>query len=356
MGATDSITFNRILTTAAGWHASDLHFVVGNQPTVRIDGKLKMLADEQIITPEFITVVAKTVLTETQLQQLATQKDITTAFSLNPQIRFKVTAVYQRGSLAISLHVISPTVRRLEDLQLPAAVSNFAKLTKGIVLVTGPYGSGKTTTLNALINAINSTRAATIVTVESPIEYLFVNNQSLIEQREIGRDALTSEQAIIAASKEDIDVIVVSEITTPSVIAACLDAADASRLVLTTMTSDSVLGTIEKILNSFPSADLGKIRAQLSSVLAGIVSQRLVPKIGGGQVAVTEVMVPTPPVRAVIRDGALIQLSNVLQTSREGGLVSFDRSLAQLVTSGVITLEDAMLNAQDPNSLRGLNR
>lgn len=356
MGATDSISFNRILTTASGWHASDLHFVVGNQPTVRIDGKLKMLADEQIITPEFIDVVAKTVLTEPQRQLLATQKDITTAFSLNPQIRFKVTAVYQRGSLAISLHVISPNVRRLEDLQLPAAVTNFVKLTKGLVLVTGPYGSGKTTTLNALINAINSTRAATIVTIESPIEYLFVNNQSLIEQREIGRDALTPEQAIIAASKEDIDVIVVSEISTPSVIAACLDAADASRLVFTTMTTDSVLGAIEKILNSAPSADMNKIRAQLSSVLAGIVSQRLLPKIGGGQVAVTDVMIPTPPVRAVLRDGAMVQLSNVLQTSREAGTLSFDRSLAQLVSSGVITLEDAMLNAQDPSILRNLNR
>ena len=356
MGATDSITFNRILTTAAGWHASDLHFIVGNQPTVRVDGKLKALTDEQIINPEFIEVVAKTVLTEAQRQQLATEKNITTAFSLNPQIRFKVTAIYQRGSLAISLHIIPSTIHRIEDLNLPAPVNNFAKLTKGLVLVTGPYGSGKTTTLNAIVNAINESRAATIVTIESPIEYLFINNQSLIEQREIGRDAVSAEDAIVAASREDTDVIVVSEVNSASVISACLDAAQASRLVMTTMTTDTVLGTVEKILNIFPSSDLGKIRTQLSSVLAGIVSQRLLPKIGGGQVAVTEVMVPSAPVRAVIRDGALFQLSNVLQTSREPGMVSLDRALAQLVADGTITTEDALQNAQDPNVIRGNTR
>lgn len=356
MGTTDSITFNRILTTAAGWHASDLHFVVGNQPTVRIDGKLKTLEDEQIIGPEFIEVVAKTVLNEQQRQTLATQKEVTTAFSLNPQVRFKVTAVYQRGSLAISLHVISATIKRLEDLNMPEVVGRFAQLTKGLVIFTGPYGSGKTTTLNAIVNDINETRAANVVIIESPIEFLFVNNKSLIEQREIGRDALSPEQAIIAASREDVDVIVVSEASTPSVVAAILDAAEAGRLVLTTMTTDSVLGTIEKILNSFPSSDAGKVRTQLASVLAGIVSQRLLPKIGGGQVVVAEVMIPTQPVRAVIRDGMLVQLGNVMQTSREAGVLSFDRSLAQLVKTGIISTEDALLNAQDPSVIRALNR
>lgn len=356
MGTTDSITFNRILTTAAGWHASDLHFVVGNQPTVRIDGKLKVLDDEQIIGPDFIDLVAKTILTEPQRQQLATQKEVTTAFSLNPQARFKVTAVYQRGSLAISLHMISSTVRRLENLNLPNVVANFANLTKGLVIITGPYGSGKTTTLNAIVNAINETRTANVVTIESPIEFLFVNNKSLIEQREIGRDALSAEQAIIAASREDVDVVVVSEATSASVIAAILDAAEASRLVLTTMNTDSVIGTIEKIMNIFPSTDVTKVRSQLSTVLAAIVSQRLLSRIGGGQVAVAEVMVPTPPVRAVIRDGALFQLGNVLQTSREAGLMSLDRALGQLVSTGVISLDDAVQNAQDPNTLRAMKR
>lgn len=352
MGTTDSITLNRILTTAAGWHASDVHFVVGNQPTVRIDGKLQVLPDEQIVTPDFIAAVVKTVLTEPQQQQLVAQKEVMTAFSLNPQARFKVTAIYQRGSIAISLHGIPTAVPRLEELNLPSAVIGIPKLTKGLVLVTGPYGSGKTTTLNAIVNAINETRATTIVTIENPIEYLFINNKSLIEQREIGRDAMSPEQAIIAASREDIDVIVVSEVSNPSVIAACLDAAEAGRLVLTTMSIDSVVGTIDKILNSFPASDVGKIRTQLAGVLAGIVSQRLLPRIGGGQVAVADVMIPSGPVRAVIRDGALFQLANVLQTSREGGGKSLDRMLAELVNSGTISMEDAMRNAIDPVAFR----
>lgn len=352
MGATDSITFQRILTTAAGWHASDIHFVVGNQPTLRIDGKLKILEDEQIITPDFIELVTKTVLNEQQRQQLLTQKEMTTAFNLNPQARFKVTAIYQRGSVAISLHGISASIPRLTDLGLPEAMNGFAQATKGLVLITGPYGSGKTTTLNAIVNAINEQRAATIVTIESPIEHLYVNNKSLIEQREVGRDALSFEQGIIAASKEDIDVIVVSEVNGPSVIAACLDAAEASRLVLTTMTTNTVLGTIEKVLNSFPASDIGKIRTQFANALTGIVSQRLLPRSGGGQVAVAEIMIPTAPIRAVIRDGALFQLANVIQTSREAGLVSLDKSLMQLVDSGVISLDDAILNAQDPNLFR----
>lgn len=354
MGATDTITFNRILTTAAGWHASDLHFVVGNQPTLRIDGKLKLLEDEQIITPDFIEVIEKLILTEAQIQQLQTQKEVTTAFSLNPQARFKVTAVYQRGSVALSLHVISSTIPRLQDLGFSEVVTTLTTLTKGLVLVTGPYGSGKTTTLNAMVAAINDSRATTIVTIESPIEHLLLNSKSLIEQREVGRDALSYEQAIVAANREDIDVIVVSEASSPSVIAACLDAAEASRLVLTTMTTNTVLGTIEKVLNSFSADEAAKVRTQFANVLAGIVSQRLLPKIGGGQVVVSEVLIPTAPVRAVIRDGALFQLANVLQTSREGGHVSLDRSLQQLVADSVITQEDAMINAQDPNMFKNV--
>lgn len=356
MGTTDSITLTRVLTTAAGWHASDVHFIIGNQPTLRIDGKLKILEDEEIVAPELIEAIAAIVLNDQQRQQLAQQKDVLAAYSLNPQIRFKVTAVYQRGSLALSLHLIPATVRRLGDLQLPAPVSRFPALTKGLVIITGPYGSGKTTTMNAIVDAINATRAANIVTVEQPIEYLFVNNKSLIEQREIGRDAISAEQAIVAASREDVDVIVVSEANSASVLEALLNAAEASRLVLTTMATDSVIGTIDKILNSFPAADLPKIRTQLSAVLAGVVSQRLLPKVGGGQVAVADVMVPTPPIRAVIRDGALVQLANVIQTSREAGVVSFDRQLAQLVQAGTISAADAVQNAQDPSMIKTASR
>jgi twitching motility protein PilT len=353
MGATDTITLNRILTTAASWRASDLHFLIGSSPIVRVDGRLSPLEDEPIVNAEFIETLLATFLTEDQRRELTAQKEIVVGYSLNPQIRFKVSAVTQRGSLAITLHFISPTLKRLADLGLPAPVQNFAKLTKGLLLITGPYGSGRTTTMNALVNEINETRTANIVTIERPIEYLFVNNHSVIEQREVGRDALTAEQAITTASREDVDVVVVSEAEGKEVLAALLDAAESSRLVISTLPTDSVLNTIEKIINAFPADEQPKARTQLANVLAGILSQRLLPRTGGGLILVAEVMIPSPAVRAVIRDGAMNQFENVVQTSRQPGVQSFDRTLAQLVKAGTISLDDAVANAHEPALLQG---
>lgn len=351
MGSTDTITLNRILTTAASWHASDLHLLVGSAPVIRVEGKLKTLEDEQIVTADFLEAAVGTFLNPEQRQRLEHEKELVVSASINPQVRFKVSAYYQRGGLALSLHFVSSKPAKLTDLGLPNVVMNFAKLTKGLVLITGPYGSGRTTTVNALVHEINETRNANIVTIEEPIEFLFVNNKSVIEQREVGRDALTFEQAIMTASREDVDVIMVSETESQPVLAAILDAAESSRLVISTMNTDSVLATIEKILNTFSTGEQAKVRTQLANVLAGLVSQHLVPKIGGGVVLVADVMIPTSPIRSVIRDGALVQLANVLQTSRQPGLVSLDRGLAQLVTQGTIALEDAIAHAQDPSTL-----
>ncbi|MBI3572734.1 MAG: Flp pilus assembly complex ATPase component TadA [Candidatus Kerfeldbacteria bacterium] len=356
MGATDSITLKRIITTAASWRASDLHFIIGSPPMLRVDGKLVPLENETNISPEFMTTVVATLLTTEQRQRLDEKKEVIIATSLNPQLRFKISVLYQRGGLAVSIHFINSTMKSLRDLGLPPAVQEFSQLPRGLVLITGPYGAGRTTTMNAIINDINQTRNASIVTVEQPIEYLFVNNKSMIEQREVGRDALSAAQAITMASREDIDVIVVSEASGAEVLGAILEAAEASRLVISTMNTSSVLATIENIFNSFPAGDLAKVRNQLSNVLAGIVSQRLLPRVGGGVVVVAEVMIPTPPVRAVIRDGALFQLSNVLQTSREAGLVSLDRSLAELVKARTIALEDALASAQDPATVKALSK
>lgn len=341
---------------AASLSASDLHFVIGNPPMVRVEGRLQALGDEESITDDFMAAIVSTFLTEDQRQALEAQKEIVVAYSLNPQVRFKVSAFYQRGSLAVTLHFISAELRHVKDLGLPEAVAGFARLTKGLVLITGPYGSGRTTTMNALINDINQSRQVNIVTIEQPIEHLFVNDKSIIEQREIGRDALSYEQAIRTATREDVDVIVIAEAESREVISAMLDAAEASRAVISTMNTDSVLGTIEKILNSVPSDEVSKARVQLSNVLEGIVSQRMLPRVGGGVVVVAEVMIPSPPVRAVIRDGALVQLANVLQTSRQPGLVSLDRSLAELVSQNIITLDDALIHAQDPNQLKTMSR
>lgn len=356
MGSTDSIALNRILTTAASLHASDLHFLIGSPPILRVDGKLTALDQEPIVTADFLEAIAATFLTDDQRQRLQQQKELVVAYSLNPQIRFKVSAIYQRGSLALTLHFIAAQPPRLADLGLPEVVTDLANLTKGLVLITGAYGSGRTTTMNALIEEINRTRSVNIVTIEQPIEHLFVNNKSVIEQREVGRDALSYAQAITTASREDVDVIVVSEADGPEVLAAILDASEASRLVISTMSTDSVLATIEKILNTFPADQQPKARTQLSGVLAAILTQHLIPKTGGGLLLVADLLLPTSPVRSVIRDGALVQLANVIQTARQPGVVPIDRQLAKLVDEGTVTPEDAMLHAQDPNAIQRRGR
>ncbi len=351
-----SIILQRILMTTAEYRASDLHLTVGNPPILRVDGKLVALEQEQVVTPDFMDTVAETILTPEQRTELEKEREIIIAYALEDRIRFKVSLFHQRGFLAASLRLIPNESRSLKDLGLPASVQQFVQLTKGLVLVTGPFGSGRTATVAALVNEINRTRTAYVVTIEKPIEHLYVNDLSFIEQREVGRDTKSTVQALETASREDVDVIVVSEMEDPEVIGAVLTAAESSRLVISTMSTDSVLKTIETIATNAPSEYEVKVRTQLASTLSGIVSQRLLPKIGGGRVLVAEVMVPTDAIRAVIRDGALHQLANLLMTSREEGTISLDRSLAQLVRSGDILLDDALMHATDRNNVKLLAR
>ncbi len=352
MQSSESIVIQRILTTAAEYRASDLHLTVGNPPILRVDGKLVVLEQEQVVTPDFMQTIVETFLSPEQRTGLERDREVVVAFMLEDRIRFKVSVFYQRGFVAASLRLIPTEIKPLAELGLPSIVQKFSQLTKGLVLITGPFGSGRTATMAAIVNEINKTRVAHIVTIEKPIEHLYRNDRSFIEQREVGRDTKSFEQALETASREDDDVIVVSEMEEPAVIQAVLTAAESSRLVISTMNTDSVMKTVEKIINSSPPELEVKTRAQLAGTLEGIVSQRLLPRVGGGRILVAEVMVPSAPIRTVIRDGALYQLQNILQTSREGGTISLDRSLAELVKTGEILLDDALTHAIDPNNLK----
>lgn len=356
MQSAEAIVIQRILTTSAEYRASDLHLTVGNPPILRVDGKLVILEQEQVVTPDFMDRVTEMFLTPEQRQALERERELVVAYDLENRIRFKVSLFYQRGFIAASLRLISSEIKSLKDLGLPSVVLGFAQLTKGLVLITGPFGSGRTATMAALVNEINKTRTAHVVTIENPIEVLYVNDRSFIEQREVGRDTKSFRQALETASREDVDVVVVSEMEEPQVIEAVLTSAESSRLVISTMNTDSVMKTVEKIINSAPPELEVKTRTQLAGTLQGIVSQRLLPRVGGGRILVAEVMVPTPPLRSVIRDGVLFQLQNILQTSREGGMISLDRSLAELVKTGEILLDDALAHAVEPNNLRIMAR
>ncbi|MFA6512307.1 MAG: PilT/PilU family type 4a pilus ATPase [Patescibacteria group bacterium] len=353
--STDSgITIERIVGAAAEYGASDVHLTVGNPPILRVDGKLVSLDQEEIVTPDFTEEVKKAVLTEEQQQRLMEQRDITIAYTMPNNTRFKVDAYFQRGALSISFRSIGKKIRTIDELGLPSQLKAFAKLEKGLVLITGPFGSGRTATMAALVQEINKTRAEHIVTIEKPIEYLYMNTKSIIEQREIGVDAVSVEQAIHTAAREDVDVIVVSEMETREEIDAALTAAESSHLVLSTMNTDSVLRTIEKIINAFPQDEHEKVRTELAGTLQGILSQRLLSKVGGGRVAAVEVMIPTDSLRAVIRDGALVQLPNLLQTSREAGSIPMDVALGELVRAGTVLQEDAMMHTSNKSSLRAM--
>lgn len=352
MQSSESIVIQRILTTAAEYRASDLHLTVGNPPILRVDGKLVALEQEQVVTPDFMQTVIEMFLSKDQQVALERDREVVVAFMLENKIRFKVSVFYQRSFIAASLRLIPTDIKSLSDLGLPQVVNEFAKLTKGLLLVTGPFGSGRTATMAAIVNEINKTRVCHIVTIEKPIEYLYVNNQSFIEQREVGRDTKSFEQALETATREDVDVVAVSEMEEPEVIQSALMAAESSRLVISTMNTDSVMKTVEKVINSAPPELEVKARTQLAGTLAGIVSQRLLPRVGGGRILVAEVMVPSSAIRTVIRDGALYQLQNILQTSREAGTISLDRSLAELVKTGEILLDDALVYANDPVNLK----
>jgi twitching motility protein PilT len=341
-----------LLSTVAERKASDLHLTVGNPPILRIDGKLNTLAEEAIVTPDFLEDVVKTMLSPDQRRALEERRELTVAYQFENRARFKANVYHQKGFLAVSLRLIPATIPSIAELGLPAIVETFAELERGLVIVTGPFGSGRTTTIAALIQSINQKRSEHIVTIERPIEYLFLNNQSVIEQREVGVDTVSIEQALTTASHEDVDVVMVSELEDADAIRAALTAVESGRLLLTTMTTESAVKTIEKLLLSFNTTELPQVRKQLAENLRGIVSQRLLPRVGGGRIVVAEVLIPNEPIRSVLRDGVLYQLQNILHTSREEGMVSLDRALAELVKAGVVLLDDAMQFTSDRAALR----
>lgn len=356
METKDQLAINKILTMVAEHKASDLHLSVANPPILRVDGKLVALSDEPLLTPDWLANFIDSILNEQQKEILARDKELVLGYDFSDKVRFKVNVFYQKGALSASLRYIPNLIRTIDELGLPPVVQGFTKLKKGLVLITGPFGSGRTTTMAALVNEINKARAEHIITIEKPIEYLFVEDKSVIEQREVGKDTNSFTEALDAIREEDVNVVMVSEMETKEVIKMVLEVAEAGRLIYSVMSTDSVLKTIEKIINSFGQDEKGHIRNQLADDLEGIISQRLLPKAGGGMKLVAEVLIPTPAVRSVIRDGAIYQLNNILQTSRGEGMISLDRALAELVKAGEISLDDALVQATDPQNLKAIAR
>jgi len=336
---------NSILAETIKRRASDLHLTVGKQPVVRIDDKLQPLSEAEVLTADFLKAVVKDILTDEQQEVLKKEKEIIFIYNWENKARFKINIFQQRGYWSISWRVIPVKVKTPLELGLTAIIDSLTKLKEGLVIITGPFSSGRTTTAVSLIEEINKNRAEHIITIEKPIEFIFTNKKSIVDQREVGRDTNSFLDALENCQEEDVDVLLVEEINSPKELSLILDIANSGALVIALMNTDSVIQTIEKILFSFQSFERERIQNLLASVLEGIVVQRLLPQVGGGLIMASEVLISTLAVKSIIREGKIRQLSSILQTSKSEGMITLDQSLADLVRRGKITGEEALGSA-----------
>ncbi|HEX8183041.1 MAG TPA: type IV pilus twitching motility protein PilT [Candidatus Saccharimonadales bacterium] len=336
--------------------ASDLHLQVGLPPMIRVDGALAQVSGMSPLNDETIETLIFSILDEDQKQILLKDKEFDFSFAFGDLGRFRVNAFHERGNLAAALRLITNDILTIEQLGLPPIVNKFADYPRGLVLVTGPTGSGKSTTLAAMIHKINSERATHIITIEDPIEYTHRSIKSVIVQREVHYDTYSFSAALRSALREDPDVVLVGEMRDLETIASAITIAETGHLVFATLHTNSAAQSIDRMIDVFPPHQQPQIRSQLSNILTAIVSQRLVPTIGGGRVAAAEIMVATPAVRNIIREGKTHQLDAVIQTGAEFGMQSMDKTLVNLIHAGTITYDEARLVAVDIDELDRLMR
>ncbi len=336
--------------------ASDLHLQVGMPPMLRVDGVLAPVQGGNKLDEKTVEELAFSLLEEDQKKILLRDKEFDFSFAFGDLGRFRVNAFHERGNLAAAMRLIPNEIRSVEDLGLPAVLNKFTKYARGLVLVTGPTGSGKSTTLAALINKINSERATHIITVEDPIEYTHKSEHSLIVQREVHYDTFSFSTALRSALREDPDIVMIGEMRDLETIAAAITIAETGHLVLATLHTNSASQSIDRMVDVFPPHQQPQVRSQLGNILMAVCSQRLVPALGGGRVAAAEILVATPAVRNIIREGKNYQLEAVIQTGAEYGMQSMDRVLINLVHSGTISYDEARNYAVDPQELDRLMR
>lgn len=327
--------------------ASDLHIQVGLPPMIRIDSRLIPVAGCEALDVATAERLVFSILDEDQRQALLKDKEFDFSFAFGTLGRFRVNAFHERGNLAAALRLIPSEIRSLSDLGMPPAVGKFAEFPRGLVLVTGPTGSGKSTTLAALLDKINSERAQHIITIEDPIEYTHKSKRSVVVQREVHYDTFSFGAALRSALRQDPDVVLIGEMRDLETIAAAITIAETGHLVFATLHTNSAAQSIDRMIDVFPAHQQPQIRAQLANILMAICSQRLVPAVGGGRVVAAEVLVANSAVRNIIREGKSHQLDAVIQTGGDQGMQTMDRTLADFVRAGTVSLEEARNYAVD---------
>ncbi|MEK7111934.1 MAG: type IV pilus twitching motility protein PilT [Patescibacteria group bacterium] len=350
------MTIKELLQLAVEQNASDLHLVAGIPPTLRVDGALSPVASQGVLTPEIVSAILKEVLSSEQLERLTLNKEIDFSLAFSEKARFRVNAYTQRGTLAAAFRKIPLEIPTIDSLGLPKILHSFTALRQGFILVTGPTGHGKSTTLAAMINEINANKAAHIVTIEDPVEFMFKPIRSIISQREMGGDTHSWQVALRSVLREDPDIVLVGEMRDYETIAAALTIAETGHLVFATLHTNSAAQTIDRIVDVFPDEQQSQVRLQFSNVIEAVFSQRLISAISGGRVVGYEILLGSSAIKTTIREGKTHQIESILQTSQEVGMNTLETSLAALVREGKITLEAAQSWSLRPEELTRLVR
>ncbi len=333
---------------------SDLHLSTGNYPIIRVDSVLIKIENEKIVAHSNLEGLVKDLLTRYQQEKLKIRKQIDFSLETEGGFRFRGNFFYSRGVLNLCLRAISKEIKNLTDLNLPEELYDFVKKNQGLFLVVGPTGHGKSTTLASLIQYVNENNSRHIVTIEDPIEYVYVNKKSLIEQRELYEDTPTFVGALESCFREDVDIILVGELRNMETISMAITAAETGHVVLGTLHTNDSIQTVDRIIDVFPPYQQNQIRQQLANVLTGVVSQRLIKKIGGGRIPAIEVLKNTTAVSNLIRQNQTHQIKSFLETSRDIGMLTLEYSLAELIKKGMIDWEEAAKFVPNIENLKAL--
>lgn len=348
------MTIQQLLQLAIDKKASDLHLIVGSPPTLRVDGDLLPITNEPPLTKETIDPLIRPVLSAEQLERFLVNKEVDLSVGFSESARFRANVYYQKDAMAAAFRRIPLEIPTIDDLMLPAICHTFTKLRQGFILVTGPTGHGKSTTIAAILNEINATRPVHILTIEDPVEFIFTPQKALVSQREMGEDTHSWEVALRSALREDPDVVLVGEMRDYETIAAALTIAETGHLVFATLHTNSASQSIDRIIDVFPEEQQAQVRLQLSNVLEAVFSERLLRRPEGGRIPAYEVLTASNAVRTLVREGKTHQIDNVIQTSAELGMISIEGVLAKYIQQGLVTYEEAESYALRPEELARL--
>ncbi len=341
---------NELLTSLMHENGSDLHLGAGRKPAIRVDGQLIFLANKNPLTNEDMEGMLTVILGTEKTKAFMEEKEADFSYTLDSMTHLRGNAFFQRGNISIAFRLI-PKAKSFEELNLPPILQSFADKKQGFFLVVGPVGQGKSTTLSTMLNKINKERAAHIVTIEDPIEFVYEPDQSIIDQREVGIDTKDFSGALKSVFREDVNVIFIGEMRNPETIAAAVTAAETGHLVLSTLHTNNASQTIDRIIDSFPPSQQDQIRLQLASSLIAVFSQRLIPRVAGGRIPAYELLINNNAVSNLIREKRTHEINNVIETSSGEGMVDMNRSLIELVQKGEISMESAYQYSINPKAL-----